>query len=428
MYKKTILENGIRVITEQIDIFNSVSICVLVETGPRDETIEKCGVAHLSEHLIFQGTSSRNALQIAQLMDGAGGYMGGFTNRDYTCYSATVLSDYTTYVVDLFGDMLLNSIFSKDSLAKEKESVLCEIEAAQDQPDVRTANLFRATRWANHSLGYPIAGYNHTVSNLTRDDIIYFVHQNYLPNKIIVAASGNVGHQNFVTQVRDAFWRMIGEKSSISYNLPNTELKIVTESLPVSQAYFSLGVRACCYADSNRYLAHVINKILGGGISSRLFRKIREERGLVYNIGSEYLAYFEDGVLIVEGSTIPEYLQVVLEQIILELKNLFSCNEAIDDEELLIAKTHLKGQHIISGENVDTRMSRLATQELYFHRYIDTNEITAAIENIEVESLQNFLQTNFYPSLSTATLVIMGPNLDKHISIDKLTKLLEINN
>lgn len=428
MYKKTTLENGIRVITEQIDIFSSVSMCVLIETSPRDEPIEKCGVAHLSEHLMFQGTSNRNALQIAQLMDGAGGYMGGFTSRDYTCYSATVLSDYATYVLDLFGDMLLNSIFPKDSLAKEKESVLCEIEAAQDQPDVRTANLFRATRWANHSLGYPIAGYSDTVSKLTRDDIIYFVHQNYLPNKIIVAASGNINHQHFVTQARDAFWRMIGEKSPTNYSLPNTELKIVTESLPVSQAYFSLGVRACCYSDSNRYLVHVINKILGGGISSRLFRKIREERGLVYNISSEYLAYFEDGVLVIEGSTIPEYLQVVLEQIILELKNLFSCNDEIDEEELLIAKTHLKGQHIIAGENVDTRMSRLATQELYFQRYIDTKEITTAIESIEIETLQNFILANLYNNLSTATLSIIGPSVDKYISIDKITKLLEINN
>ncbi|KAF0209846.1 MAG: peptidase M16 domain-containing protein, partial [bacterium] len=266
MYQKSILENGIRVITEQMDIFSSVSICVLIETGPRDEPIEKCGVAHLSEHLMFQGTSNRNALQIARLMDGAGGYMGGFTSRDYTCYSATVLSDYTTYVLDLFGDILLNSIFPKDSLVKEKESVVCEIEAARDQPDIRTSNLFRATRWANHSLGYPIVGYSNTVSNLTRDDIIYFVHQNYLPNKIIVAASGNINHKNFVTQVGDAFWRMLGEKTPITYSLPNTELKIVTESLPVSQAYFSLGIRACHYADANRYLVHVINKILGGGI------------------------------------------------------------------------------------------------------------------------------------------------------------------
>lgn len=424
MYQKTILENGIRVITEQTDMFNSVSIGVLIETGPRDEPIDKCGTAHLSEHLMFQGTSNRNALQIARMMDGAGGYMGGFTSRDYTCYSATVLSDYTTYVLDLLGDILVNSIFPENSLAKEKESVLCEIEAAQDQPSVRVANLLRTTRWPNHSLGYPVAGYNHTVSKLTREDIIYFVHQNYLPNKIIIAASGKINHQHFINQTRDAFWRMIGEKPSMSYRLPETELKIVTESLPVSQCYFSLGIRVCPYVDSNRYLLHVLSKILGGGISSRLFRKIREEQGLVYDISSEYLAYFEDGVLIVEGSTIPEYLQTVLEQIILELKKLFSFDEPIDDEELLIAKTHLKGQHIISGENVDTRMSRLATQELYFQRYIDSDEITSAIEIVEIEALKNYLQTTLYDNLASATLSIVGPNIDKHFSADKLTTLL----
>jgi predicted Zn-dependent peptidase len=424
MYQKTTLENGIRVITEQIDISNAVSIGVLIETGPRDEPINKCGVAHLSEHLMFQGTSNRDALQIARMMDGAGGYMGGFTSRDYTCYSATVLSDYTTYVLDLLGDILVNSIFPEESVTKEKESVLCEIEAAQDQPSVRVAHLLRSTRWPNHSLGQPVAGYNHTVNKLTREDIIYFVHQNYLPNKIIIAASGKINHQHFINQTRDAFWRMIGEKPPLSYRLPETELKIVTESLPVSQAYFSLGIRACPYVDSNRYLLHVLNKIIGGGISSRLFRTIREEKGLVYDISSEYLAYFEDGILIVEGSTIPEYLQTVLEQIILELKKLFSYEVPIDDEELLIAKTHLKGQHIISGENVDTRMNRLATQELYFQRYIPSNEITEAIETVELDALRNLVQTTLYTNLSNATLSVVGPSIDDHFSRDKLINIL----
>lgn len=428
MYKKTVLENGIRVVTEAMPYARSISIGVVIEAGPRDESLEKWGLAHLTEHLMFQGTSSRDSMQIARLMDGAGGYMGGFTTRDYTYYSATVLVDYGTYVLDLLGDILLNSIFPEEGLQAQQEAILREIDGSYDIPDQRVNNLLRATRWPNHPLGRSLAGSHDSVKALTREDVIYFVHQNYLPNRITIAAAGDVDHEDFVAQVRDAFWRMMGSSQPTISQLSPHQGGIAIENMPVSQTYFSLGLKAYPYTHADRYGLHVINKLLGGGISSRLFRNIREDQGLVYYIGSEYLAYIDDGMLIIEGSTAPDYIQPVLKLILKELRQLFTWAEPVDEEELLIAKTHLRGQHIISGESTDTRMNRLATQELYFGRHISTEEIITKIDLVDEQVIQRIGQTLLTDALSQATLAIVGPEPLNHCDQDSLAQLLAESN
>lgn len=426
MYRKTTLENGVRIITETIPEVRSTSIGVVLNAGPRTETPSQCGLAHLTEHLMFQGTSSRSALQIARLMDGAGGYMGGFTTQDYTYYSATVLAEYSTYVLDLFGDILLNSIFPQDSLEKEKEAVICEIEAARDNPDQRVRQLLRATAWPDHPLGRPVAGYTETVKTLTREDVIYFAHQHYLPTNLIVAAAGQLDHDDFVAQVRDAFWRMLGDGSTPTIAPPAPKMSIVTENSPVSQAYFCIGLRTFPYTHPDRYALHVLDKVLGGGISSRLFRRIREELGLVYYLGSEYLAFLEDGMLVIEGSTSPEYLQMVLELTLAELTELFTWETPVTDEELLIAQTHLRGQHLISGENTDTRMSRLATQELYFGRHIPTDEIAAHLMAVDLPALHRLGQTVLVDALRQATIAVVGPDVSESCNVQRLEKQLSL--
>ena len=190
MYNKTTLENGIRIITDTMDNVRSIAMGVLVDAGPRDERAGEEGMAHLAEHLMFQGTSNRAAFEIASLMDMAGSSIGAFTSRDYTCYSATVLDDYRTYILELLGDILLNSVFPPANLESEKKAILREIPMSKDNPYERANSLMRSGVWGEHPLGRAIAGTPDTVQNFTREDVIYFVHENYLPGRMIIAAAG----------------------------------------------------------------------------------------------------------------------------------------------------------------------------------------------------------------------------------------------
>jgi predicted Zn-dependent peptidase len=425
MYRKSTLENGIRVVTETMSGHRSISMGILIDAGPFDEAPEQSGLAHLVEHAVFCGTSSRNATQIARLMDEAGGHLGAFTARDFTCYSATVLDDYFTYALDLLGDILLNSIFPSESLEREKTAILREIESAGDMPSKRVHDLLKGFAWSDHPLGRSIAGRPDTIKLMTREDVIYYVHEHYLPNRIIVAAAGNVDHEDFVAQVRDAFWRMMGKSLPVAKASAVFRPGVVFENMPVSQVYFSLGIRACPYADPGRYGMHVLNNILGGGISSRLFRRVRESRGLVYHISSEYHAYREGGMLVVEGCAAPDNILQVLELVLNELWKLISAKESVDEEELWKAKMHIRGQHLISGENTNTRMNRLASQELYFGRHIPDEDILAQIDEIQTQKLQSLANDILHDGFSQTAVAVVGPEDPDHYQISSINNLFE---
>jgi len=409
MYQKSTLENGIRVVTESMPGHRSISLGILVDAGPREEGSGQNGLAHLVEHVLFCGTSSRNASQIARFMDEAGGHMGAFTARDYTCYSASVLDEYFTYALDILGDILLNSIFPPASLEREKNAILREIESACDVPSQQAHDLLKAFAWPDHYLGRPVAGRAETIRSLTREDVIYFMYEHYLPDRLIVAAAGNVDHQDFVAQVRDAFWRMIGSSLSVPASRPAHRAGAALVHMPVSLVYFSLGIPASPYTHPDRYQIHVLNNILGGGVSSRLHRRLRENGGLVYTIGSEYHAYRNAGMLIIEGSTAPENFQSVISMVAEEIHQLASEERPVTEEELWKAKMHIRGQHLISGENTHTRMSRLAAQELYFGRQLPDEEILAEIEAIHVEKLQALAFEALGDILHRSTVAIVGP-------------------
>ena len=423
MYKKSTLENGIRIVTETIPGLRSISIGILIDAGLRNESPDQSGLAHLVEHVMFGGTSSRNAAQISQLMDEAGGRMGAFTTRDYTCYFASVLDDYRTYALDLLGDILLNSIFPPKSLEREKSAILREITTSYDMPDQRSHDLLKAIAWPGHPLGRPIAGRPESLKRLTREDVIYFVHEHYLPDRFIIAAAGNVEHEDFVAQVRDAFWRMMGRSPATVECPPVFQSKVAIEHMPVSQAYFSLGIRACPYAHPDRYALHVLNGVLGGGFSSRLFRRLREHRGLAYHIGSEDHAYRDDGMLVVEGSTAPEYLLQVLRLTIDEMWKLVCAEQPINEEELWKATMQIRGQHLLSGENSNTRMSRLASQGLYFNGHISDEEILSHIESMDIRMLQRLAGETLADSLRQASLAVVGPEAPGHYNKSQIEGL-----
>jgi predicted Zn-dependent peptidase len=425
LYHKTILENGLRVVTENIPGTRSVSIGFLIEAGPVDEAAEKSGLAHLTEHMLFQGTGSRSARDIAHQMDLGGGMIGGFTTRDYTCFTATVLDDYYPYTLDLFSDLLLNSTFPEENLRREKEAILNEIGSSYDQPGTRTHELLIENIWSGQPLGRSIAGQPATVKQLSREDLIYFVHSYYLPDHIIVAAAGNVDHADFVAQVRDGFWRMLGQRAARSLTAHRFNSSVAIENHPVSQVYFSIGMRGLPYNHPDRYAQYMLNSLLGGGISSRLYRRLREERGLVYAIGSEYLPYRDDGLLVIEGSTTAEYLMAVLSITLNEVVRLAGGEEPVSEEELWKTRMQLRGQHLVAAESSSTIMSRLAAQEFYFGRYLSTEEVLDGIERVELKPLNGFCQTRLWQSLPQVAIAIVGPEMSSNYGDVAVNELID---
>ncbi|MEZ4272585.1 MAG: pitrilysin family protein [Myxococcota bacterium] len=423
-YKKTCLDNGIRVVTDTEPSVRSMSIACLVGAGPQDESNEQNGLAHFVEHLMFQGTTSRDASQIADFMDRAGGNIGAFTARDYTCYFANVLDEYQTFGIELLSDILLNSIYPPERLESERDAILNEINTGYDIPGKLANSLLKSTAWAGHPIGRPVAGKAESVGKLTREDAIYFVHENYWPDRMIVAAAGNVIHEDFCAIVRDGFWRLLGKSWREPPPPPVHHGGIVFRQAPLKQAYFCIGVPAYSYDHKNRYALHVLNTLFGGGMSSRLFRHVRKERGLVYHITSDYEAYRDAGMLVIDGCTVPEYLSEVLDVVLAELSGL-ATGKPIDDEELLRSKMQIRSQHLLSGENMNTRMSRLATQEFYFNRVVTADEILDDIESIEKSSLVEVANDLMHNAIKNVTIAVVGPDAPEHYSQEKISKVVE---
>ncbi len=335
--------------------------------------------------------------------------MGGFTSRDYTCYFASILDDYRFHALDLLGDLLLNSTFPEQSVQREKRAILGEIERCSDMPEQRVHDLAKRRAWFGHALGRSISGDAASIAKHTREDVIYFLHRHYTPNRIIIAAAGHLDHNDIVAQARDSFWRLLGESDAVASESPVFHPGVSIESSTSAQAYFCLLIPAAPYADAKCYGMHVLNRILGGGISSRLFRRLREDAGLVYEIQSEYHAYRDAGLISVEGSTSPQQVEEVISTILETMSDLFSWREPVSIEELWRSKVQIRTQHLISSEDVHTRMCRLATQELYFGRHLDASDVLAEIDSVDVNCIRRLAKNDLLPGLSKAHLVVAGP-------------------
>lgn len=426
MIEQSVLDNRIRVVTRHLEGVRSISLGFLVTSGPMNEPDAHSGVAHLAEHLIFSGTHTRDDAAIARMMDSTGGQVGGFTSRDYTCFTTTVLDDYRTYLIDLMGDLLINTQFAEAAVHQEKDIIIREISTQLDQPDVCAHERMKSHIWKGHPLGRAIGGTISSVAQLQRQDVVDFFTQNYQPRRLIIAAAGNLNHQDVVTNISDAFWNMVDDgKTDSSTPPPTFHGGITVECKGVSHVYFSIGIKAAPYSSPERYLIHLLTTILGGGLSSRLFRKLRQESGMVYEINSEYQAYKDDGVIVIEGATTPELLQPVLSLILLELHGIALGMLPVDTEELWIAKMQLKGRHLISQENSHTSMSSLATQTFYFGRYISSDEICANIEEIEIDQLNHVSAKMLLDGLKDPAISIVGPQCDQVCNTHSLEKTLK---
>jgi len=385
MFTKTVLDNGIRILSEEMPNARSVSLGIWVENGSRHEARHQNGISHFIEHLLFKGTDRRSAAQIAEEMDSVGGVLNAFTAKEHTCYYAKVLDENFPVAIDLLTDIFLHSVFDREEIERERSVILQEISQAEDTPDDYVHDLFNLDLFKDHPLGRPICGQAATVLKFSREDFLNFVRDRYLPGRVIVAASGHVSHEKLVREMD----QRLGGKN-LEFRIQNSEFRIgdspklqsgiFQHSKPLEQVHLCIGVAGTHQTHPLRYAAYILNTILGGGMSSRLFQEIREKRGKAYSIYSFLASYRDVGYLGVYAGTSLEWAEEVVDLIVREMGRLAAGE--IGEEELQRAKSQLVGNMILGLESTDSWMSHITRNEIYFGKAISVEEISSGVRSV----------------------------------------------
>ncbi|HEV8308874.1 MAG TPA: pitrilysin family protein [Methylomirabilota bacterium] len=385
-FRKSVLPNGIRLVTERIPHVRSVAVGVWVDTGSRHEPLPKSGVSHFIEHLVFKGTESRTAEEVARAVDSVGGQMDAFTTKEHTCFYVTVLDQHLPLAADLLSDILLHPLFAADDIEREKTVVLQEFRMVEDTPDDLIHDLFAERVWVGHPLGRPILGDKKIILGLARETILAHFVEEYVPARLTIAAAGRLEHdqladllaKHFLDFQRPSVARNGGEPPEIT---PRVELI----DKPLEQVHFVLGGPGLRQSASDRYTLYLLNTILGGSMSSRLFQEVRERQGLVYSIYSGNAAFRDCGLFYIYAGTEPAHFSKVLRLVMDELRKLR--RDGVTADELARAKEHLKGSLMLSLESTSSRMTRIAKQEIYFGRHFTLDDILAAVDAVRLEQV-----------------------------------------
>lgn len=402
-YKKSVLNNGISIVTEAERYFYSVTIGIWVKNGSRHESPRENGVSHFIEHMLFKGTEKRSALDIAKEIDSIGGVINAFTTREATCYYVKVMKEHLEKALDLLTDIFLNSLFDVTEFEREKEVILQEIRMVEDTPDDYIHDLFYETFWRDFPLGRPVIGSSETVSVLTSDDLIRYMKNAYTSDRIVIAASGNIDHDELTQRFHEDFSDIGRGGYFANAGVPVFSSNVALQKKRLEQVHLCLGTKGVSGTSDRRHAAYILNAVLGDGMSSRLFQEVRENRGLAYSVYS-YLSSYEDaGLLGVYAGTSLKNLPEVLKIIVAELKRLKT--EPLSEEELVSATEQIKGNIVLGLENSEARMQRLANNEIYFGRNIPVRELLKKIDGVtsaDVLSLARELITQ--DSLNIAVL------------------------
>jgi predicted Zn-dependent peptidase len=355
--------------------------------------------------MLFKGTARRSAREIAEAMDGVGGNLNAFTDKETTCYYAKVIDRHVPLAVDVLADMFLHSSFDAQELAKEQKVVLEEIRMYDDNPDDLIHDLFVRTMWRDSDLAEPTIGYAETVSALTRDDLLAHVQQRYRPNAVVVAAAGNVEHEHIVELVSRAFEGYTGASQAIVPEQPKLTPALSVRHKDTEQAYVVLGAQGLSVRDERRYVLSVLDTILGGGMSSRLFQEVREKRGLAYSVYSFQQGYRGAGLFGVSAGTSPESVQECVDVIVDQLAQV--AERGVEPGELRLAKEHIKGSLTLSLESTSSRMLRIGRSEFNLGRYLTTEEIERRVDEVDGEQIHALARELFAPE--NLGLCVLGP-------------------
>lgn len=403
--QKTTLPNGVRILTERMDHVGSASIGLWCRTGSSDELPHEAGITHLIEHMLFKGTPTRTAKQIAEEIEGRGGILNAFTDKQTTCYYCSVLAEDAPVSVDVLSDMMRNSLLDPAELAKERQVVIEEIRRGEDDPESNVHDLHMQNRWKGHQLGLPIIGTRESVGGFQRENLAAYMERRYRGGHILLAGAGRVDHDQMVRWAEEKLGSIPAGEESTVLTKPSGGEGEHYEGKDVEQVHFCLGGDAPGLMDDRFHTVQVLNEILGGGMSSRLWHEVREQRGLAYSVGSYTAAYTAGGAFTIYGGTSLETWPQVKEVIRQELDKMME--EGPSDEELARAKKSLSGSMVLGLEGTGARMRRMSRIELAFRREIPLDETVSKLNAVTRDDLMSLSQ-EIFPSDRLTTTVI-GP-------------------
>lgn len=382
MYRKTTLNNGVPVVSEQLANFRSFIIGIWVKVGSRNEQPSENGISHFLEHMFFKGTEKRTPSDIAYHIDSLGGDLNAFTSRETTAFYVKVLDEYSESAIELLSDIFINSKFPPDEIEKEKGVIKEEIKLVEDTPDDYIHDLFNQTIWCNEGLGQPVLGKKETIKTFTRDALLNHIEKYYGVEDIVISCAGKFDYNDLIEKLNKYFGQ-IRKGSAPTITKPNNfNSGAVVFQKDLSEVHICLGVQGIPFNSNDRYCLAVVNSILGASVSSRLFQEIREKKGYAYSIFSFTSSYFDTGFWSVYAGVGRKKAITVSEMIIKEMKGLF---ESITEQELRRAKDQIKGNIILGLESSSSRMQSIARQEIYFGRYFSHQEIIKAVESVKLK-------------------------------------------
>jgi predicted Zn-dependent peptidase len=389
-----VFPNGLTLLTESMPHVRSVALGIWLNTGSRQEKPKRGGITHFIEHMVFKGTRNRTAEEIARSMDSIGGHLDAFTAKECVSYSAVVLDQHFTAALDVLSDLVLNPLFDPKDIARERSVVLEEIKSEEDNPEYLLHEIFTQNFWKGHPIGMPILGTRQSVGALDREAIRKQFERSYLPNNMVIAVAGHLDHRRVSDMIARRFRDLKRANHRVAGRVPVIQPHITLKHKDfLEQAHLCLGVPSYPLAHERRYACYVLSTLLGGGMSSRLFQKIRERQGLVYSVFSELVPYRDTGGLLVCAGTSPQSVPKVLASVLEEFRDLKE--NLVSQEELQRAKNQLKGSLMLGLESTGSRMSNLARQEMYFGRSLTLDEMIRQIEAVTAEEIAGIAREFF---------------------------------
>jgi predicted Zn-dependent peptidase len=418
MYTINTLKNGVRVVTEHIPYVRSVSMGIWVNTGSRNELAVNSGISHFIEHMFFKGTQRRTAKDIAESIDSIGGQINAFTAKEYTCYYTKTLDTHLDLALDLLSDMFFNSKVDSKDIDVERRVILEEINMYEDSPEELVHDILSETVWSGDPLGYPILGTKDSLEGINREGIIKYIDSSYTPMNTVIAIAGNFDYDDIMKIITEKFenWDMKGNRLS-EYEEIKFNNKTVYKEKDTEQVHLCIGFEGIEQGDDRIYDLLVVNSIFGGGMSSRLFQKIREEMGLVYSIYSYPSSYKKAGLFTIYAGMGPNQIDEVTRLISAEI-SLLKTNKIVESE-LYKAKEQLKGNYILGLESTSSRMNSIGKSELILGRIKTPDEIIERIDSITTQSVAEIIDCIF--NVDKIGVSVVG-NIKNNIDINSLIK------
>jgi predicted Zn-dependent peptidase len=400
------LPNGIRVVTERMTGVRSVSVGIWVGTGSREEAEHEAGISHFVEHMVFKGTKKRTAEQIARSVDSIGGGLDAFTSKEVVSFNVKVLDEHLPEAFDIVSDLVRYPLFDRKDLEKEKGVILEELKMEVDNPEYMAHELFSSHFWKGHGLGRAILGTRQTIRSFDRDKLDRYFREIYSPANLLVTAAGNLSHKHLVRLAEDHLGDLKPRRARGTGTVPQPHAPLVfKDRKTVEQVHLFVGVPSIAMPDESRFACYILNAILGGGMSSRLFQNIREKQGLAYSVYSELALYRDAGCMIIYAGTSMRTADRVIKSIMNEMHE--AAATRVSEEELRRAKDHLKGSIVLGLESTSSRMANLARQETYFGRFMSMDEMLQRVEQVTAEEVQALAQRFFQPK--QIAVAMLGP-------------------